>query len=223
MKDLNSIFTGLNKSGLLSGFAGGLAGGAASTMLTSKTGLKVGKSALKIGALAAVGGIAWKAYQSYSQKKSAQTVQQAVRTPASTYSPQSLSRTQFESIAEQKYETSHEQMLLLRAMITAANADGYMDSTEQQRIFEQVSKMELSVADKASLFDELRRPLSVEQLVEQVPNPHTAVEVYAASLLAINQRQPASSIYLSRLAQLLSLPRDLVGAIHQQVASEVAA
>lgn len=36
------------------------------SMLISKKGRKVGKSALKVGALAAVGGLAWKAYQQYS-------------------------------------------------------------------------------------------------------------------------------------------------------------
>lgn len=34
-------------------------------MLASNKGRKVGKSALKVGALAAVGGLAWKAYQQF--------------------------------------------------------------------------------------------------------------------------------------------------------------
>jgi uncharacterized membrane protein YebE (DUF533 family) len=47
-------------------------------------------------------------------------------------------------------------------MISAANADGHIDAQERQRIFDQVENMSLSLADKASLFDGLRRPLAVE-------------------------------------------------------------
>lgn len=233
MKNLNSIIGGLSKSGLISGLAGGVAGG----MLTSKKGRKVGKSALKLGALAAVGGVAWKAYQSYSQKQaagspsSAQTgeyvparPQASTYTPSGprkeplTYSPQSLSREQFEAIVDESKEDSDEQMLLLRAMITAADADGHIDASERDAIFEQVSNMQLSVEDKASLFDEIRRPLSVEELVAQVPNSETAVEVYAASLLAIDESQPASKDYLQGLSRALFLPAELVQQIHHQAA-----
>lgn len=231
MKNLNGIIGGLSKSGLLSGLAGGVAGG----MLISKKGRKVGKSALKLGALAAVGGVAWKAYQSYSQKQTvgatanAQTAeyvppqpQASTYTPSSpkreplTYTPESLSREQFEAIVDESKEDSNEQMLLLRAMITAADADGHIDSSERDAIFEQVSNMQLSVEDKASLFDEIRRPLSVEELVAQVPNSETAVEVYAASLLAIDESLPASMDYLQGLSRALFLPNELVQQLHFQ-------
>lgn len=233
MKNLNSIIGGLSKSGLLSGLAGGVAGG----MLTSKTGRKVGKSALKVGALAAVGGVAWKAYQSYSQNKQSNVNKAATVTANNTptvstftqssvsnqqpltYSPQTLSRAEFDSIVDDSKDDSSEQMVLLRAMITAADADGHIDATERDRIFEQVSTMELSVADKASLFDELRRPLSIEQLVEQVPNSQMAMEVYAASLLAIDETQAASDRFLQQLSKALFLPQELVSALHQQAAA----
>lgn len=234
MKNLNGIIGGLSKSGLLSGLAGGVAGG----MLTSKKGRKVGKGALKVGALAAVGGVAWKAYQSYSEKKASATdtrISRSVETSAGqiststyipsngksavlTYSPQSLSREQFEAIVDESKDDSAEQMLLLRAMITAADADGHIDANERDAIFEQVSNMQLSVEDKASLFDEIRRPLSVEELVAQVPNSETAVEVYAASLLAIDESQPASVDYLQGLSRALFLPSELVQQLHHQAA-----
>jgi uncharacterized membrane protein YebE (DUF533 family) len=66
--DLKKMMGGLSNSGALSGFMGGVAGGGLTSMIASKKGRKVGKSALKVGALAAVGGLAWKAYQQYSSK-----------------------------------------------------------------------------------------------------------------------------------------------------------
>lgn len=232
MKNLNGIISGLSKSGLLSGFAGGIAGGALSGALMGKKGSKMGKSALQLGALAAIGGIAYKAYQAYSKNNPQQQPanhhpaphqnQQSRYIPSQpnaqtnlTYSPDSLSKQQFERVINEE-NSDNGQMLLLRAMITAANADGHIDENERQRIYAQVDELDLSVADKASLFDELRRPLSLEELVNAVPNSETAVEVYAASVLAIDQRQAASEAYLSRLSSSLMIPRELVGAIHQQ-------
>lgn len=229
MKNLNGIISGLSKSGLMSGFAGGLAGGALSGALMSKKGRSVGKSALKLGALAAIGGVAYKAYQSYSQKNAQQVAHSAPVSPSPsvstyipsqpkanlTYSPASLSRQQFENVVNDD-NSDNGQMLLLRAMIAAANADGHIDESERQGIYQQVDNFDLSVTDKASLFDELRKPLSLDALVNAVPNSETAVEVYAASVLAIDLRQPASEHYLSRLASSLMIPKELVSAIHQQ-------
>lgn len=222
MKNLDSIISGLSKSGLLSGFAGGLAGGALSGAMISKKGKKMGKSALKLGAMAAIGGVAYKAYQSYSQKK--QPSENAIthnptaapRTATLTYSANTLSQQQFSQVVAEQHDPSG-QMLLLRAMITAANADGHIDEQERQRIYAQVDTMELSANDKAALFDELRNPLSLDSLIHAVPNSETAIEVYAASVMAIDQSQAGSEHYLNRLAASLMIPKELVAAVHNEV------
>ena len=59
--NLNNIVQGLSKSGAVSGFAGGLAGRALVGAMSGKKGRKMAKSALKVGALAAVGGLAYNA------------------------------------------------------------------------------------------------------------------------------------------------------------------
>lgn len=66
------------------------------------------------------------------------------------------------------------------------------------------------------MFDELRRPMSLEELLKAVPNSQTAIEVYAASLLAIDEQQSASQDYLSRLASSMFIPPELVKAVHAQ-------
>lgn len=229
MKDINKIISGLSSSGLISGLAGGALGGA----LMSKKGRKVGKSALKYGALAAVGGLAWKAYQAYSQRNAQQqaspvSAQQPTQAAVAqsqfirsepreqlTYSPASLQQQQFEQVVEDERDNGG-QMLILRAMIAAANADGHIDEDERARIYAQVDQLTLTTEDKAGLFDELRQPLDLSQLVAQVPNSETAVEVYAASVLAIDQNAQASQSYLNRLATSLMIPKELVSAIHTQ-------
>jgi uncharacterized membrane protein YebE (DUF533 family) len=217
---------------------GGVAGGGLTSMVASKKGRKMGKSALKVGALAAVGGLAWKAYQQYSTNKGAQgaTVQpsntaqsQAQVLSSNTYSapartqatqfdfrPAAIEQNAFEEVVQEDNEQG--QLILMRAMITAAHADGHIDETERQRIFAQVETMELSVAEKAMLFDELRKPLSLQQLVQQVPNAQTGIEVYAASASAIDTSDPSSEAFLQALSQQLCIPSELVESIHQQLA-----
>lgn len=55
MADMNKLLGRLLGSGAAGGFAGGLAGGLAGNLLTSKSGRKMGKKALKMGGIAAVG------------------------------------------------------------------------------------------------------------------------------------------------------------------------
>jgi len=193
MADFNRIMDGLMKSGVLGGLAGGVAGGALAGVLGGKGARKLGKTALKAGALAAIGGIAWKAYQAYSSRPTAGQAQQLEALPP----------------------VGHE-LLMIRAMIAAAHADGHIDAREQARIFEQVDRLGLAADDKAMLFDELRRPLGLLELAELTPDLEAGAEVYAASLLAIDPDLPISQRYLAELAQRLRLPGELVDAVHAE-------
>jgi uncharacterized membrane protein YebE (DUF533 family) len=165
-------------------------------VLGGKGAKKLGKTALKAGAIAAVGGIAWKAWQTYQAQQQAPTVP-AEQAPAALPEP------------------AHD-MLLVRAMIAAAYADGHIDAAEQTRIFDRVDRMRLAADDKATLFDELRRPLGLLQLVELTPRGEMAVEVYAASVVAADRSQPATTRYLAELANRLNLPEALVAAVHAE-------
>lgn len=224
--DLKKLMGGLSKSGALSGFAGGVAGGGLTSMIASKKGRKAGKSVLKVGALAAVGGLAWKAYQQYSAKNQPEQagmghqpqIQSTQAQPARAqfdFSPARIEQQQFEAVVEDTNPKG--QMLLMRAMITAAHSDGHIDDSERQRIFAQVDQMELSVEEKATLFDELRKPLALQELVSQVPDAQTGIEVYAASASAIDLTEHHSQQYLQNLASQLCIPTELTSSIHQQL------
>ncbi|WP_347393291.1 tellurite resistance TerB family protein [Pseudoalteromonas pernae] len=230
MKDLQKLVGSLNKSGALSGFLGGVAGGGLTSLVTSKKGKKTGKKALKYGALAAVGGLAWKAYQQYSQKNES-TQGQVHRDFANTsardnhsgrtfdYTPSHMPEQSFEEVVDDNNESG--QLLLMRAMIAAAYADGHIDEFERQKIFASVEHMDLTVNEKAMLFDELRKPMMLSELVAAVPNAQTGIEVYAASASAIDLKQPVSGQYLQALANQLCLPQELVSSIHKELGAHI--
>lgn len=207
MINLDNIVQGLSKSGAVSGFAGGLAGTAVAGAFSGKKGKKMAKSALKVGALAAVGGLAYTAYQRYRQNNN---------TSQAAQWQQPIAREKFESVAQEQ-NAATAGLLLVRAMITAATSDGHMDGDEQARIFEETERLNLSAQEKARLFDELRRPLSLDELSQQVDSPETAIEVYAASLVAIDESRPQAQAYLSQLAQVLQLPDSLVQSVHAEL------
>ncbi len=105
--------------------------------------------------------------------------------------------------------------LILRAMVSAAKADGRIEEDEIQRIVGKVGADGLSEEEKQLLMRELRAPLDLRALVAQVPNEMVAVEVYAASLLAIDLDTQEEVAYLRQLAQALRLDGATVARLHQ--------
>ena len=205
MNDLNKIIGGLASSGAVSGFAGGLAGGALGSALTSKKGRKVAGSALKYGAVAAVGGLAYSAYRRYTQG--------AQEGGSAKPAWQGISEQRFEkAIAD---DGSSNGLLLVRAMIAAGYADGHLDDDERNRIFAEVTRMKLSTEDKALLFDELKHPVGIADLVRQTSSPELAAEVYAASAIAIDGTSVDGQLYLRSLAVALNLPQELVNSLNE--------
>jgi uncharacterized membrane protein YebE (DUF533 family) len=104
-------------------------------------------------------------------------------------------------------------MVILKAMINAAKADGQIDDAEMQRI---LGKLEGAGADAEArefVQVEMRRPFDSHGLPE-VSDAQTAVEVYAASVLAIAVDTPAEREYLRRLAQSLGLEEGIVQRLH---------
>ena len=185
-------------------------------MLGTKTGRKLGGEALKLGGMAAVGALAYKAYRDWQAGKqaapaTAQPSQQPVpMLPAPSGTPFNPS-----SDAGQQTLARH----LLRAMIAAAKADGHVDAQEQARIFAEMDKLPLSADDKAFVMDELRAKLDVDAVAGAAATPEEAAEIYAASLLSIDVDNAAERGYLAMLAARLKLDDALVAHLHGNVAA----
>ena len=212
---------GKGPGAFLSGAGGGvLAGGLAALLLGSKTGRKIGGEALKMGGMAAVGALAYKAYRDWQGGKAA--------APAGTAAPVAASPvpmlpppsgTPFNPSGET--EQQNLARALLRAMIAAAKADGHVDAEEQARVFAEMDKLTLSADDKAFVMDELRAKLDVDAVAGAATSPEMAAEIYAASLMAVRVDNAAERGYLAMLAARLKLDDRLVAHLEQNVAATV--
>lgn len=197
-------------SGALGGAA---AGGLATLLLTNKTSRKMAGSLVKYGALAAVGGVAYKAYSDWQAGKSADVTRTETASAAPPPPPDNSA-----FLAGGAPEAQSDLSLaLLRAMIAAAKADGHIDADEQQRIFGFLDQVDLDTEAKAFVMDELRAPLDIDAVARAATSQEIAAELYAASLLIVDEQNPAEKGYLAMLAARLKLPQDLVDHLHASV------
>ncbi|NVJ60716.1 MAG: tellurite resistance TerB family protein [Gammaproteobacteria bacterium] len=203
--DVNKLLKGLTSSSTAKGLLGGLAGGAVSGALMSKKGRKNAKSLLKLGGIAAVGTLAWKAYQQYQAKQQNGAVSEG------------FGEQQFHNLETGVDPNQIQALFILKSMVAAAMSDGHIDAKEYQNILERADDAGLSAEDKNLVFAEIQQPMSIAQLSQRANSPELAMEVYTASLLVIDETQPQAKAYLTELAQALKLPAPLVEAVHQQV------
>ncbi|MFZ5765042.1 MAG: tellurite resistance TerB family protein [Thermodesulfobacteriota bacterium] len=102
-------------------------------------------------------------------------------------------------------ERTGDAVLLIRAMIAAANADGVIDAEERQRILERFRGADLSPEEQNFLAGELLSPATIDSLLADVRSAETARQLYAVSLLAITVDTEAERLYLRTLADRLGL------------------
>ncbi len=228
MFDAKRLLDQLAGSGAAGGFAGGLAGGALASALMGKKGRKLTKSAVKVGGLALVGGLAYKAWQNHKQGAAASAAAPAASAATAT----GMTAPPVEDVPQGTGflpapgdEAGAQQLsqLMVRAMISAAKADGQVDTRESGMILQQVNSLPLDDEAKAFLFAEYSRPLDIEGLVAAVDSPEHAAEVYAASALVIHPASPAERFYLDSLARGLGLEAGLVRQLESAVASSTTA
>lgn len=198
----------------LSNNVGSLAGGAAlgglgGYMLGSKKGRKFAKKAATYGGMALMAGLAYKAYNNYQSQKNG-----AVSSPSSQ-TKKIADESAFQ--IENQNGTNSFGATLISAMIAAAKADGKIDGQEHQAIFSKIEETQLENDEKAFLFDQLNRPMDIDSLVAAATSKEQAVEIYLASLMAIDLDTLAEKAYLSMLAARLNLEEDLVNHIHSTV------
>jgi uncharacterized membrane protein YebE (DUF533 family) len=177
-------------------------GGLSGLLLGSKDVRKLGGSALKMGGVAVVGGLAYKAWQNWQAQQSGQV---SASTEKTTFLP------------DQKTERDELGIVLLSAMIAAAKSDGHIDTTEQELIFEKIGSGNLSSEEKGFLMDQFRAPLDIHALAAKATSQERATEIYAASVLAIDPDDPREVDYLNRLSNRLGLDRDLRASIDTEV------
>ena len=197
---------------------GGLAGGAAAgglmaLLVGSKSARKVAGKAASYGGAALLGGLAYKAYSSWQHNKDGPTAW----SDAGNRMPENNEA--FKPVAT---EASDFQLQLIKSMVAAARADGYIDGTEQQRIFKAVGEMDLAQDVKGLIFDLLQQPVTVEEVAAGAETIEHKSELYLASCLVMSPDHPAEHAYLERLEAALGLPEGLAEQLQWQARRAIA-
>ena len=189
-------------------------GALAAILLGTGAGRKVTGSALKLGGLAAVAGLAYKAYQNYS-KGTEPGASPAANEPELLPPP---TDTAFDPAQAPQGEAGFA-LVIARAMIAAARADGHIDEAERGRIADKLRLSGIGEEAEAFLMAELEKPVDLDGLVAAAETDAQKVELYTASRLAIEPRTRAERGYLDMLAGRLKLPDALVDHIESTVAA----
>jgi uncharacterized membrane protein YebE (DUF533 family) len=177
--------------------AGAALGGLGALILGTETGRALAGSAVRLGGLALIGGLAYRAYQNYQKGLAPlggkDTARQALAAApgGSGFEPEAV---------------AHEQAVLyVRAMIAAAAADGRIDPEEQRRILGGLEQAGLDSAAQQFLAAEINNPATVENLAGAVSTEQEAVQVYTAARIAVDVDTGREHAFLTRLAQALGL------------------
>jgi uncharacterized membrane protein YebE (DUF533 family) len=196
----------------LGGFAGGaVAGGILGLVLGNKKMRKMAGGAAGYGGAAAAGALAFKAYQNWQQGKAAATA------PLATQADFQHVDQKFLPDFAPATDGQPFQLVMIRAMIAAAKADGHIDAQEQKTLFEQVEKMGLDAESKAFVFDALTQPVDLNAIASAARGIEQATELYLVSRMAIDPDHPAERAYLEALGHKLNLPQELVAHLNHQV------
>ena len=126
-----------------------------------------------------------------------------------------------QSLLEPKTEADwaaleNEAKIIVKAMISAAKADGRIDDAELKKILGKLEEDGLTEEEKQFLIEEANKPLDINEIIQLANNrPELAAQIYAASLMTIEVDTPAEREYMQRLAQGLGLDPQVVEHIHQ--------
>jgi uncharacterized membrane protein YebE (DUF533 family) len=185
-------------------------------LLGTKTGRSIAGNALAIGGLAAIAGLGYQAYKNY----------QAGQAPAapsdapSANNPVLLPPPAESGFGPTSPAGSNEFVLvLIRAMIAAAKADGHIDDAERALIMDKVKAADVSGEAAAFIEHELASPTDIDALVAAATTEEQRVELYTASRLTIDPDSRAERGYLDLLAGRLGLADQLVDHIEATVSS----
>lgn len=190
---------------------GALAGGLAGLLTGSKQMRELAGTALQVGAVAAIGGLAYKAYQNYQQGKP--VVPQSIRTALGDMlgSGQTAAPTGAEVEAWNPAPSRNDAVarLLLRTMVAAAVADGHLDTLEYGRLRQHLLEGGFDEEEQLLLSQSIMRPPGIDELAAEATTPALRAEVYTAARLAVDPDTPAERRWLDDLAHALQLDEKL--------------
>ncbi len=179
---------------------GALAASALAILLGTGAGRKLTGTTLKLGSLAAIGTVAYKAFQNWQDQQSGQ-IENAGK-PVN----------QLTGDAGEKRSKA-----LFKAMIASAKADGHIDEQEKEMIVQHATKLGLDSSVAQLITEELTKPIDIIDVAAGADSPEAAAEIYLLSRIILNVDNDAELQYLDRLAKALDLAPDLIAELDKQV------
>lgn len=198
---LNLGESGATRDATISGIKkGAIAAGALAILLGTKTGRKVTGSAIKLGSIAAIGGIAWKAYQNYNNKNNGITNSNNGATPINELDDK---------------EANQRSVTLLKAMIAAAKSDGHVADAELAEIDKQIKNLGLEGDTAKIIQEELAKPLDITEIAALAEGDEAkAAEIYLVSAVVTDRENDKERQYLDALAKAMKLPDELLAELN---------
>tara|TARA_R110002049_G_scaffold72490_6_gene187365 strand:+ start:46911 stop:47591 length:681 start_codon:yes stop_codon:yes gene_type:complete len=190
--------SGEGRDAMLAGLGkGAIAGGLFALLIGTKRGRRVTGKLIKYGSLAAVAGVAYKTYDHWQSSHEDEVPGMA--------------------ITELGDREAHVRgVLLVRAMISAAAADGHVDDQELEMVRARLSELNLPEDSVAMLQAEFTQPATPEELAAGVDSLAAASEMYMLAALVIDEANPPERDFLTQLSSALRLPLDLVQQLEEQ-------
>ncbi|UJX44907.1 tellurite resistance TerB family protein [Xanthobacter sp. YC-JY1] len=157
------------------------------------SGASGGGSLIKYGGLAVIGMLAWKALRKWQAGSGGRSAFSS-GTPDAAFSP-----------AAAPGGPEAFSGVLLSAMAAAAQADGEIDEDEVSRIGGGLERMGAGSPERDALIAILTTPVDPNEVVAAATTPEAALQIYAASALAIRPDNDAEHAYLDWLAGALGI------------------
>ncbi|MFG1182575.1 tellurite resistance TerB family protein [Xanthobacter versatilis] len=149
---------------------------------------------VKYGGMAVIGMLAWNAFRKWQSQSGGRSAFTSGTPEAAGFSP-----------AAAPGGADAFSGVLLSAMAAAAQADGQIDQEELERITGGLSRFGAAAPEREALITFLTTPVDPQQVVDAATSPEAALQIYAASAMAIRPDSAAEKQYLASLASALNL------------------
>lgn len=111
-----------------------------------------------------------------------------------------------------------EDLLMIRAMIAAASADGALDAAERRAIAAQLDAAGLDAEERDFVLADFDNPMRVEALAQAANDPMWKARLYAAAVAGAGQITAGERAWLDALAKAMKLDRAAAAAIEARLA-----
>ncbi|MDI4659180.1 tellurite resistance TerB family protein [Xanthobacter autotrophicus] len=149
---------------------------------------------MKYGGMAVIGMLAWNAFRKWQSQSGGRSAFTSGAPEAAGFAP-----------AAAPGGADAFSGVLLSAMAAAAQSDGQIDHEELERITGGLSRMGAAAPERDALISFLTTPVDPQQVVDAATGPEAALQIYAASALAIRPDSATEKQYLASLASALGI------------------